>query len=391
MGLCLGKTPSGGGGGNTSSFSPGWADLPPEIAGVVLSRLGSHDDRRSFAVVCRKWRLAAQHHRRLLPPAMPCINLGHGAYQSITDGKVRRFAACSRGRYDASFGGRLLYEHARTRRFFLRDPLSPSTIPATEVPCRYHRYGNRLGHRPCRIVLGDDGQLGRGLRVEKILVVAPHFVVAMFHGLAAPFNFAYFRPGTAPTEVSWSRLSGFHHAGQEYKDIAFHRGKIFAVDGMGRLLAHELVIGETVSIGPCKHVISLHLDEAVFINVNYHLVTSSDSQKLLMVRWHIPNLMTGITTDHHPITLHVFEADLDKGRWLELTDLGNQVLFVGVTGSRAIAAEGSSEHYHQRFQGGNRVFLLAGNNWPWAWVWIHTTTSAKHVPTNRSNLFMSGY
>jgi hypothetical protein len=204
--------------------------------------------------------------------------------------------------------------------------------------------------------------------VEKILVVAPHFVVAMFHGLAAPFNFAYFRPGMAPTEFSWSRLAGFHHAGQEYKDIAFHRGKIFAVDGMGRLLAHELVIGETVSIGPCKHVISLHLDEAVFINVNYHLVTSSDSQKLLMVRWHIPNLMTGITTDHHPITLHVFEADLDKGRWLELTDLGNQVLFVGVTGSRAIAAEGSSEHYHQRFQGGNRVFLLAGNNWPWAWV-----------------------
>ncbi|KAM0871217.1 hypothetical protein ACQ4PT_039540 [Festuca glaucescens] len=69
--LCLGISP--------------WLDLPPEIAGLVLSRLSSHDDRLSFRFVCRNWRLAAQHQRSLVPPAIPCINLGNGTYQSIAD------------------------------------------------------------------------------------------------------------------------------------------------------------------------------------------------------------------------------------------------------------------------------------------------------------------
>ncbi|KAM0880453.1 hypothetical protein ACQ4PT_033562 [Festuca glaucescens] len=363
MGLCLGKTPRGGG-TSSSSSSPCWADLPPEIAGVVLSRLGSHDDRRSFAGIRREWRLAAQHHRTLLPPAMPCINLGHGAYQSITDGKVRCFAKSSHGRVDASFGSWLLYEHEGSRRCSLLDPLSPST-PATEVPCRYGN--NRLADRGCCHVLSDCGPLGREFPVEKILTLSPHLVVVMFQSspfMIAPFNLAYFRPAT-PTEISWSPPTPT--AGFIYKDIAFHRGKIFAVDWKGSLLAHELVVGVTVSLGPCEHVITVHLDDALAMNANYHLVTSCDSQKLLMVQWSIPNLMAGIKIDHHSMFLHIFEADLDKGQWSEVTDLGNQVLFVATTGSRAITVEGSSEHYHHRFQGGNRVFLL-GNNWAWAWT-----------------------
>ena len=73
MGLCLGKAA----GGHTSRW-PCWPDLPPEIAGLILSRLGSHDDRLSFAAVCPEWRLAAEQHRTPLPPAIPCISLGDG-------------------------------------------------------------------------------------------------------------------------------------------------------------------------------------------------------------------------------------------------------------------------------------------------------------------------
>ena len=51
--------------------------------------------------------------------------------------------------------------------------------------------------------------------------------------------------------------------------------------------------------------------------------------------------------------MRVFEADWDKRRWSEVKDLGNQVLFVGTTGSRAFTLAGS--------RGGNRVFLL-GND-----------------------------
>ncbi|KAK1660415.1 hypothetical protein QYE76_048574 [Lolium multiflorum] len=56
--------------------------------------LPTHDDRLSFKTVCREWRLAARQEGRQLRPVVPCINLGHGVYQSIATedaaSKVRR-------------------------------------------------------------------------------------------------------------------------------------------------------------------------------------------------------------------------------------------------------------------------------------------------------------
>ncbi|KQK16602.1 hypothetical protein BRADI_1g29467v3 [Brachypodium distachyon] len=112
-----------------------WPDLPPEIAGDILSRLPSPDDRLSFAAACRDWRLLAAHQRLPPPPAMPWIHLGRqSTYQRLDDGvKARRFGTPAKVR--ASFGGCLLCETKKHRRCFLRDPFSPAT-PGIEVPCR---------------------------------------------------------------------------------------------------------------------------------------------------------------------------------------------------------------------------------------------------------------
>jgi hypothetical protein len=133
MGLCLGKT---------TTASPCWADLPPEIAGEILSRLPTHDNRLSFKTVCREWRLAARHEGQQLRPVVPCINLGHGVYQSIATedaaSKVRRrrFGNPADFHVGDTFGSWVMYEDMRSRRSFLRDPFSPAT-PAIEVPCDY--------------------------------------------------------------------------------------------------------------------------------------------------------------------------------------------------------------------------------------------------------------
>jgi hypothetical protein len=99
MGLCLGKT---------SSSSP-WPDLPPELAGLILSRLLCHMDRISFSAVCRDWRLAELQQRTSMPPAMPWINLGRGFYHSLAaDGAGeawRRFSTPEGCHAGASFGG----------------------------------------------------------------------------------------------------------------------------------------------------------------------------------------------------------------------------------------------------------------------------------------------
>lgn len=87
-----------------------------------------------------------------------------------------------------------------------------------------------------------------------------------------------------------------------------------------------------------------------------------------MVRWSI-TCRSAIEVDHWAMNLQVFEADMEKKEWSEVKDLGGQVLFVGGSGSRALAAVDSPEDYNyndQRIRGGNRVFLL-GNDWARVW------------------------
>ncbi|CAM0908441.1 unnamed protein product [Alopecurus aequalis] len=374
MGLSLSKTP----GGDTSPSSC-WPDLPHEIAGLVLSHLASHEDRLSFAAVCPQWRLATEQHRTLLPPSIPCINIGEGLYLSIVDGKMRRFATPSGRLLDASFGSWLLDEHQGSIGCSLLDPLSPST-QAIQVPCRYDYYDQRTMKRFATSRLpGDCGRcdvvypIGRPFPLKKIIVLSPHLVVGIFQGCpfkAAPVNFAIFRPGSTRWSHPAHNSRFRNHAILDsiYKDIEFHRGKIFAVDGAGHLFAHELVPGKEPCLGHCEDVIKEGPDATIGKNPCYRLVTSCDKQKLLMVRWSIPNVMDGVKIDRHLISLHVFEADLAKGRWSEVKDLGSQVLFIGTTGSRALAVTGSSDSNHHIFQGGNRVFIL-GNDFARAWAW----------------------
>jgi hypothetical protein len=115
MGLCLGKT---------SRASPRWSDLPPEIAGEILSRLLFHRDRLNFRAVCREWRLAARQHEPLLPLAATCIKLGYdGLYLNIVPddngGHRHRFPATSGYSVLSVHGSWVVYEHERSRQRFI--------------------------------------------------------------------------------------------------------------------------------------------------------------------------------------------------------------------------------------------------------------------------------
>ncbi|KAE8814227.1 hypothetical protein D1007_08276 [Hordeum vulgare] len=347
--------------------SPPWKDLPHELAGMLLSRLASHDDRLSFANVCHDWRLAAKDQRPLLPPAVPCINLGKGEYQSIIDGKVRRFPMPSDCRADASFGNLLLYWHGQSFICFLQDPFC-GTTPAIEIPCSYNWMPLRANDVVCHLkphtVRGAPHSY-----IQKIVLFSPKLVMALFQGCPF-FNYANFGgccPGTPPPDF-WSEAAdifvGEHHRGIFcYDDVAFHHGKIFALYGMGNLFTHEFV-GDSLSESRVEHVIK-EQPNTVYMDMKCYLVTSADKKKLLMVMWSILEVMNELKLDHHTIDLRVFEAHLDKGRWSEVKDLGDQVLFVGPTGSRAFAVTGSSKHYHKNFRG-NLVFL-SGYDWTSKW------------------------
>ncbi|XBI42481.1 hypothetical protein VPH35_126810 [Triticum aestivum] len=306
---------------------------------------------------------------------MPWIKLGRGRYQDLAgNGKVRSFATSKGYRACATFDCWVLYEHKRSHRCFLGDPFSLST-PAIKVPCHYERM--------CRqdvVVCGESDVLRTGCEynpntswpLRKIIVCSSQLVVAFFD-VCSLIKIGCFRPSTTkiqPATLSWSNTPfTWYHDPQGhvwsiiYNDIAFHCGKIFALSSRENLFSYELVLGktrlsQTCSTSRVEHVIKEVPAVAATANTRYverHLVTSSNKQKLLMVRWSIPCQMDRVEFGHRwAMDLQVFEADLQKGRWSEVKDLGSQVLVVGQTSSRALAVAGSSDRGFR----GNCVFLL---------------------------------
>ncbi|KAE8796128.1 hypothetical protein D1007_28988 [Hordeum vulgare] len=288
---------------------------------------------------------------------MPWINAGPDSYQSIVDGKIYHFAApgCHPR---ASFGGWLLYE--RSGRLFLRDLASGNT-PAIEIPCHYHECNDGcdiFAHDRGMTVTLMGGTAKARLTMYKIVVCSSHLLAAILHtgGTSTAFSFAFFRPGM----ISWSLIRA-----SDYRDIAFHHGRIFALTSTEELLVHEVM-------QPCfaEHAIDKRpatagpaVDASEFFRMKFRLVVSSDETKLLMVRWSIPG---GVGIHRTMMKLQVFEADLEKKEWTEVKDLGDQVLFISDTCSRAIRSS-SMEHTHNGFRGGNRVFIL-GIDWARQWI-----------------------
>ncbi|CAL5045821.1 unnamed protein product [Urochloa decumbens] len=71
--------------------SSSWADLQPELLGLVLLRLPSLLDRVRLRAVCRPWRSSAR--LQPLPSPLPWLALLDGTFLSIPDGKIIRMPA----------------------------------------------------------------------------------------------------------------------------------------------------------------------------------------------------------------------------------------------------------------------------------------------------------
>uniref|UniRef100_N1R4S0 KIB1-4 beta-propeller domain-containing protein n=1 Tax=Aegilops tauschii TaxID=37682 RepID=N1R4S0_AEGTA len=289
------------------------------LRGSSSFRLSSYADRLSFRAVCHQWRIAAQQQRPVLPPALPWLHQRMDTYQSLPDGKVHRFAVprapCNSSGRDAfdgmlcNFGSWVLYEHHHDedhtyrRRCLLRNPFSGATI-----------------HIPWRSIDGRERPLMEF--IFKLIVCSSELVAAL---VFAPSGVAFFRPGAG---FSWS-FSPADDSYTTYKDIAFFHGNLYALNGRGGLFLHHHDSG-----GQVEHVIKTPPPATKFSELPddcrsfiQHLVVSSSSGKLLMVRWGIdpPNYGVKKTAIDHGIRLDVFEADFEKKQWSEVKDLGDQV------------------------------------------------------------------
>ncbi|XP_034568568.1 uncharacterized protein [Setaria viridis] len=327
---------------------PSWSNLLPELAGLILRLLLCRIDRLRFSCVCRRWRLAAQQQRPHLPPALPFICLkalsNYGAFLSLPAGEARRAGAVPAKDVTCHgcFDGWLLYgPHDRdnddSHKCFLTNPLTGATV---EMPLH----------------LGDLAK-SNVLYMLKFMVLSPDLIAALSGSYVA-----FYRSGAPSWSVSPSDVGGDRGArGSYYVDSAFYSGKIFALNTADELFVHEVGAAAADTV---EHAIKAQGPQPVdpeekFSKKRHYLVVSCTG-KLLMVKWTTVPLCCRRPSPRNfdGITVEVFEADLEKGRWLEVSSLDDgEALFVGRGCSKAVRFTGHDE----RFQG-NRVYALGYDN-----------------------------
>ncbi|CAL4991758.1 unnamed protein product [Urochloa decumbens] len=145
-----------------------WADIPAELAGLVLLRLRAHVDRVRFAAVCRHWRTAAR--QTPLPPPLPLLALSDGTTHGLPDGEpfcLRRRCA---GYSDASGNWLVFARDDGGCCCYLRNAFSDATVtlPALSRVRRAQYMSREPCDRPCK-----------ELTVHKILYCSPQLVAAL--------------------------------------------------------------------------------------------------------------------------------------------------------------------------------------------------------------------
>ncbi|KAK3119777.1 hypothetical protein QOZ80_9AG0675020 [Eleusine coracana subsp. coracana] len=318
-----------------------WPDLPPELVGVILCLLPSHADRLSFRAVCRQWRLAAQQDPSL-PPALPWLRLNHRNFRSLPGGERRRLKSIGVFHTETAIAsdGWLTYKlyNYQTRSSFLFNPFTGASIYVPPPP--------------------DSISL-------KTIVCSPDLIATLININTAV---AFYRLGAPSWSVS--RPPRYSQDGHQwmrsYSDIALHRGKLYGLTNVEELFSHELVDDDSdadrapkASHVAVEHVIKEPADAGNH-RCFYHYLVASCDDRLLMVGWWYPIWVTymerSIKEKCEAIKLHVFEADLEMGRWIEVKDgLNGQALFISRNCSKMIRVCTND----QKFQGDHVYFLVS--------------------------------
>ncbi|KAL6653988.1 hypothetical protein ACP70R_007453 [Stipagrostis hirtigluma subsp. patula] len=333
---------------------PSWADLPPDILGVMAGRLPRADDRASLRSVCRAWRAAARLHRRP-PPPLPLLLLSDFAFSSFcADGAMTgtrhlplpagetaaRDVRCvgsfegwlvgvqlNKGRY---FGdGRCFLANAFSRDIFHLPPPSVSThvldaysksLPIINGSGVLHCTVNAAEYVMSfsKVVLSSSPDSGSKCAVAAISV----------HRSAA--KLALWQPGM----TSWCVC----HGGciSKFSDIAFFQGKIY----MFSKLTTNLFVFDIAEDD--SDLMVSRVERCV---TELPAVKDSYGQRWNIVEWHGKLLLVvthlgGAEGWHNICKIGVFEVDLSTNpfRFTEINSLDGDCIFISPCSSKSLRA-----------------------------------------------------
>ncbi|KAM0893533.1 hypothetical protein ACQ4PT_025051 [Festuca glaucescens] len=315
--------------GFSSEYS--WPDLPPELLGLVLSRLPSHADRVRVAAVCHPWRSKARMLRPL-PPLLPWLVLCDGSFLSLPDGAVHRLPVPDNVSSRFSTGSMLVLVHGDDT-YSLMNPSPGRTTPLPELAVCLQR-------KPIvQKVVVSDHLVAALVKVKKLNTTTTTKVIISARGKQCDI--------TSYSLVKWPEP-----AGSFINDIALFKGKLYILTTEVEHYQLELYIldgrREQTAIRRIPGVADDYGEDMYnpYSTDNYvqrhYLVSSGD--RLLMVERRInqPPMFprdSGIVkrTRH----FEVFEAaDLSsgRGRWIEVDTLMGRALFVSKGCSESLPA-----------------------------------------------------
>ncbi|CAO2149571.1 unnamed protein product [Urochloa humidicola] len=317
-----------------------WADIPMELAGLVLGRLPAHVDRVRFAAVCPQGRVAARQGG--LPPPMLMLLLPDATVYSLPRSEAFHFPACTGYTNACCIGNWLVFSGKDG--FFPRDPFTNETVTVPALSrARIQHLGDESSDE------AEDEWFGMGERklpvMHKTMFCSPHLIAAIFnYRTEQSTRIAVCQPGASSW---WSVLVNAHM----FFDIVFHQGKLYALDSKDALFAVDISVDHSTGdpwVSQIQQVISgLHTHHTMFLSdgvpilrANY-LVESRGALLLVCreidLRWKERNWDRIEVLEAERSRFEVYEANFAESQWAKVTTIGDdQVLFLCRMFSRSV-------------------------------------------------------
>ncbi|CAN6179200.1 unnamed protein product [Urochloa humidicola] len=315
---------------------PPWADLRPELVGLILGRLPLAD-RIRLQAVCRPWRGAARQEP--LPPPLPWLPLLDGAFLSVPGGEIhRRMPLPDDASFHGSMGDWLLLD--RSGGGGDHSLMNPFTKDVVRIPKEAFPLGRPISVKPVLLStldLSPDSSSPFAIlttddyRFESVIFVC--------------------QPG------AWI---AFIEPDCELSDMTFFDGKLYALSlsNLYVLLDHETGSSSKGKLG--GRVLPSMTMSSVAKAVDNPSVTcrTIDGERHACLYWsylvesngkllHVRRLIGYLIASSEEkvgisrtLSFEVFEADLatgSGGKWRRVDALGGRALFVG-TQSKSLPA-----------------------------------------------------
>ncbi|XP_034583837.2 uncharacterized protein [Setaria viridis] len=313
-----------------------WADLQPELLGLVLRRLPSLADRVRLRAVCHWWRRVARLEEPLLPPPLPWVALHDATFVSLPAGEIHRMpppvvADCDHHCH-GSVGNWLFLQHKIDGICSLVNPFSKDVVQLPRIDS-FARVRRRVMTALFKLVLPSSGHL------------SPDSLFAVLFSSDGDSTISVGQAATTTTSFWVPRES--------ITDVAFFDGKLYAISRSNKLFVLDIDssdegqprIQSMKRIAGCISNESQSFPKSKSYNYTCWRYLAESGGRLLQIRrlTRVPSTVRGCERSRRPCTVSfdVFEADLTNpcGQWRPDNTLGGQALFVGTHSKSLLASE----------------------------------------------------